>query len=34
MGFCNGKVRLPLTEMEPENTARLEKAMREYGIQF
>ena len=34
MGLTNGKVRLPLTEMEPANAERLEKAMREYGIQF
>ncbi len=34
LGLSNGKVRLPLTEMEPENAARLEKAMLEYGIQF
>ena len=34
LGMCNGKVRLPLTEMEPEHTAVLEKAMKEYGIQF
>ena len=30
----NGKVRLPMTEMEPAHAAVLEKAMREYGIQF
>ncbi len=34
LGLSNGKVRLPLTEMEPENAAKLEKAMLEYGIQF
>ena len=34
LGMSNGKVRLPLTEMEPENAARLEKAMRDYGIEF
>jgi dihydrodipicolinate synthase len=34
LGMTNGKVRLPLTEMEPENTARLEKAMRDYGLEF
>lgn len=34
MGMTNGVVRLPLTEMEPENTAKLEKAMRDYGISF
>ncbi len=34
MGFTNGVVRLPLTEIEPEHAAGLEKAMREYGIEF
>ncbi len=34
MGLTNGKVRLPLTEMEPEHAAVLEKAMRDYGIEF
>ena len=34
MGLTNGKVRLPLTEMEPQNAEKLIKAMREYGIQF
>ena len=34
MGLTSGVVRLPLTEMEPANTERLIKAMREYGIQF
>ena len=34
MGMTNGKVRLPLTEMEPANVERLEKAMRNYGIEF
>ena len=34
MGMTNGVVRLPLTEMEPEHTAYLEKTMREYGIEF
>ena len=34
LGMTNGVVRLPLTEMEPEHAAVLEKAMREYGIQF
>ena len=32
LGMTNGKVRLPLTEMEDANAARLEKAMKEYGI--
>lgn len=34
LGMCNGKLRLPLTEMEPEHAAVLEKAMRDYGINF
>lgn len=34
LGLSSGVVRLPLTEMEPANTERLIKAMREYGIQF
>ena len=34
VGMTNGVVRLPLTEMEPEHTAYLEKTMREYGIEF
>ncbi|MCD8037522.1 MAG: 4-hydroxy-tetrahydrodipicolinate synthase [Lachnospiraceae bacterium] len=32
MGLEAGTLRRPLTEMEPENAARLEKAMRSYGI--
>lgn len=32
MGMGAGSLRLPLTDMEEANTARLEKAMREYGI--
>ena len=32
LGMTNGKVRLPLTEMEDANAARLEKAMKDYGI--
>lgn len=32
MGKGAGSLRLPLTDMEEENTVRLEKAMREYGI--
>ena len=32
MGMEAGTLRLPLTEMEEANTARLEKAMKEYGI--
>lgn len=32
MGMEAGTLRMPLTEMEEKNVARLEKAMREYGI--
>jgi len=32
MGKEAGPLRRPLTEMEEKNTARLEKAMKEYGI--
>ena len=32
MGKIGGTLRMPLTEMEPENAARLEKAMKDYGI--
>ena len=32
MGKIGGTLRMPLTELEPANAARLEKAMREYGI--
>ena len=32
MGFCGGTLRMPLTEMEEKNVARLENAMKEYGI--
>ena len=31
-GYDTGYLRRPLTEMEPEHTARLEKAMKEYGV--
>jgi len=34
MGLCNGKLRLPLTEIEPAHDDALQKAMREYGIEF
>lgn len=34
MGFCTGDLRMPLTEMEPEHTAKLEKAMKDFGINF
>jgi len=32
MGLCGGTLRMPLSEMEPSNVARLEKAMKNYGI--
>lgn len=32
MGLCGGTVRMPMTEMEPQNVERLQKAMKEYGI--
>lgn len=32
MGFCGGKLRRPLSELEPEHTERLKKAMIETGI--
>ena len=31
-GRDSGILRRPLTEMEPENAAKLEKAMKEYGV--
>ena len=32
LGVCNGKVRMPLSEMEEANAAKLSAAMKEYGI--
>lgn len=32
MGLCSGELRLPMTEMLPENVAKLKIAMKEYGI--
>lgn len=32
MGLISGNLRMPLTEMEPENAKRLERAMKNYGI--
>lgn len=32
LGLCGGTLRMPLTEMEPEHAARLEKAMKEFGV--
>lgn len=31
-GLCAGTLRMPLTEMEPENAAKLEKAMKDFGV--
>lgn len=32
MGLCGGTVRMPMTEMEPQNVEKLKKAMQNYGI--
>ena len=32
MGLCGGTLRLPLTQMEPENAQRLEREMKKFGI--
>ncbi|MDE7366424.1 MAG: 4-hydroxy-tetrahydrodipicolinate synthase [Lachnospiraceae bacterium] len=32
MGLCGGTLRMPMTEMEPQNVERLRKAMTEYGL--
>lgn len=32
MGLCSGTLRLPLTQMEPENAQRLEREMKKFGI--
>lgn len=34
MGLTNGKLRMPLTDMEPQNVERLKKAMLNYGIEI
>ena len=34
MGFCDGYLRMPLTEMEPQDVERLKKAMKDFGIEF
>ncbi|MDD6327684.1 MAG: 4-hydroxy-tetrahydrodipicolinate synthase [Lachnospiraceae bacterium] len=31
-GLCSGKLRMPLTEIEPEHAAKLERAMKEFGV--
>lgn len=33
-GLCDGTMRMPLTEIEPENEEKLKKAMADYGIQM
>jgi len=32
MGLCGGTLRMPLTEMEPEHAARLEKELKAFGV--
>lgn len=32
LGMCNGDLRLPMCDMEPENLAQLKKAMKQYGL--
>ncbi len=32
LGLCGGTLRMPMTEMEPQNVERLRKAMQEYGV--
>ncbi len=34
MGFCKGNLRMPLSEIEPSNAEKLEKAMRDFGLEF
>lgn len=34
MGLCKGRFRMPLTEIEPEHAAKLEKAMKNFGLEF
>lgn len=34
MKLCTGDLRMPLTEMEPDHAAKLEKAMRDFGLEF
>lgn len=33
-GLCDGTMRMPLTEIEPENEEKLKKAMADYGVQM
>ena len=32
LGMCDGTMRMPLTEMEPQNVEKIKKAMEEYGV--
>jgi len=34
MGLCSGRMRMPLTDMEPQNVLRLQAAMKECGIEI
>ena len=34
MGLCGGTLRMPMTEMEPENTEKLKKAMADFGVKL
>lgn len=34
LGLCKGNLRMPLTEIEPEHATKLEKAMRDFGLEF
>ena len=34
MGLCEGNLRMPLTELEPEHTEQLKKAMVDFGVKI
>lgn len=34
MGLCEGNLRMPLTELEPEHTEKLKKAMTGFGVKI
>ncbi len=34
MGLCGGTLRMPMTEMEPENAEKLKKAMADFGVKL
>lgn len=34
MGLCEGYLRMPLSEIEPDNALKLEKAMRDFGLEI